>query len=243
SKSVTGLSSGVQYWYRVRAENSAGVSPNSNVIGLLKVTMSGPTTVYHADPKGQPANCHTWTANVTGGVPPYSYVWSWPSYGTNSSYSECFSWNGYGGGSYQKTFRVDVTDSQGATAFATKTFTAYNSSGGIAPRLGENGEIITMIPEEFDLSQNYPNPFNPETEISFALPEVSTVKLTVIDVLGREVLTLRDGQMSPGYHRVKWTGRNASGEQVGTGVYFYRLRAVGESGKEYVKTSKMLLAK
>ncbi len=93
------------------------------------------------------------------------------------------------------------------------------------------------------LHQNYPNPFNPETEISFALPEQSLVKLIVLDVLGRELATLIDGERSAGYHRIRWNGSDASGNKLGSGIYFYRITATGESGKQLTKVMKMLMAK
>jgi len=108
---------------------------------------------------------------------------------------------------------------------------------------GEQPMDDVIVPKEFSLSQNYPNPFNPETEISFALPERSTIKLTVLDVLGREIVTLSDGERPAGYHRIRWNGSDVSGNKVGSGLYFYRLSATGESGKQFTKVMKMLMAK
>jgi M6 family metalloprotease-like protein len=101
----------------------------------------------------------------------------------------------------------------------------------------------TVVPEAFEMSQNFPNPFNPETKISFALPEPSTVRLTVLDVLGREIVVLEDGLLPAGHRTARWNGRNAKGEPVGSGVYFYRITALGESGKTFSKTMKMLVTK
>jgi len=102
---------------------------------------------------------------------------------------------------------------------------------------------VESIPGHFALSQNYPNPFNPETEISFALPERSTIRLTVLDMLGREIATLTDGERSAGYHRIRWNGSDANGNKVGSGIYFYRLTATGESGKQFTKVMKLMLLK
>ncbi|MDK9700841.1 MAG: T9SS type A sorting domain-containing protein [bacterium] len=78
----------------------------------------------------------------------------------------------------------------------------------------------TIVPSEYSLAQNFPNPFNPSTEISFALPRAAKVKLTVMDVMGREVATLANGNFSAGSHRVTFDGSNLS-----SGVYFYRIEA------------------
>ncbi len=105
------------------------------------------------------------------------------------------------------------------------------------------GQSMQTVPEEFSLSQNHPNPFNPETQISFALPEPSTVRLTVLDVLGREVAILEDRWLPPGYRTARWNGRNTKGESVSSGVYFYRMSAVGESGRTFTRTMVMTLMK
>jgi flagellar hook assembly protein FlgD len=104
-------------------------------------------------------------------------------------------------------------------------------------------ETANEIPQDFALTQNHPNPFNPETQITFALPEASTVRLTVFDVLGREVAVLEDRILPAGYRTVRWNGRNSKGESVGSGVYFYRITAVGESGRIFAQTAKMALMK
>lgn len=76
------------------------------------------------------------------------------------------------------------------------------------------------IPVDIALFQNYPNPFNPSTIIRYGIPEDSRVKLTVIDMLGRTVRTLIDGNVSSGYHQMEVDVRG-----LASGVYFYRLEA------------------
>ncbi|MCK4511011.1 T9SS type A sorting domain-containing protein [bacterium] len=83
------------------------------------------------------------------------------------------------------------------------------------------------------LSQNYPNPFNPLTEISFALPYASQVRLEIFNVMGQKPTTLVEGRLSRGHHNYTWDGSGAA-----SGVYFYRLEASGFS-----ETKKMLLLK
>jgi len=75
-------------------------------------------------------------------------------------------------------------------------------------------------PAEFSLAQNHPNPFNPETAIRFSLPHRSDVRLSVHDVLGREVALIMEGTLSAGEHRAMFNGRSFA-----SGVYFYRLQA------------------
>lgn len=79
------------------------------------------------------------------------------------------------------------------------------------------------IPQEFALEQNYPNPFNPTTQIRFTNPQAGQVKLSIFDLLGREVKVLYQGSLNAGEHTLTWHGRNTSGEAVPSGVYFCRL--------------------
>jgi|GEM_PF-5525714 len=93
-----------------------------------------------------------------------------------------------------------------------------------------------VIPVELVLQPAYPNPFNPTTTISYGLPKDQQVKLIIYDLTGRQVKTLVNAQQSAGMHSIQWDGTNGYGQQVSSGVYFYRL-TVSRS----VKTHKMLL--
>jgi hypothetical protein len=97
----------------------------------------------------------------------------------------------------------------------------------------------TALPNVFELSQNFPNPFNATTVIQFALPEASMVRLEVFNVLGQRVVTLVDEELAAGYKQVIWDGRNQRGDQVTSGVYFYRVQA----GEKFTELKKMLLVK
>jgi hypothetical protein len=85
--------------------------------------------------------------------------------------------------------------------------------------------VPSETPRAFNLSQNYPNPFNPTTIINYELPVNSVVTLKVYNVLGKEVATLVNAEMTDGgMHRVQF---NASG--LSSGIYFYRLEAGTET--------------
>jgi parallel beta-helix repeat protein len=78
------------------------------------------------------------------------------------------------------------------------------------------------------LGHAVPNPFNPATTIRYSVPRGGgRVRLTVYDLTGREVRVLVDGELSEGEHAVVWRGRDTSGREVGSGVYFYRLEVGG----------------
>jgi hypothetical protein len=127
----------------------------------------------------------------------------------------------------------------------TYIYTENDGSAGITqtrvnPDFGSAALSLTdeSVPATFSLEQNYPNPFNPSTVIAFGIPTNSHVRLTVFNLLGQEVQTLVDGNMSAGTHEVTWDGTNSSGSSVASGVYFYRV----EAGQN-VETRKMMLLK
>jgi hypothetical protein len=96
-----------------------------------------------------------------------------------------------------------------------------------------------VIPNAFALHQNVPNPFNPATTIYYDVARGGgAVKLQVFDARGRLVKTLIDGAQSEGAKSATWSGLNDGGQQVATGVYFYRLTAQGFS-----QTRRMVLLK
>ncbi len=107
--------------------------------------------------------------------------------------------------------------------------------------LTDVAENPTGIPESYGLDQNFPNPFNPTTTIRFALPEQATVSLRIYNLLGQEVVTLADGELPAAFHQVVWQGKNSSGLQVASGLYFYRLEATGHSGSTFTSLKKLVL--
>jgi len=90
------------------------------------------------------------------------------------------------------------------------------------------------------LRGNYPNPFEDETTIAYTLKtRREAVTVAIYDVLGRRINTLTEGaKRSAGLHRVQWGGTNQQGRPVGSGVYFYRVKAEG-----FQKTRKMVLVR
>ena len=94
------------------------------------------------------------------------------------------------------------------------------------------------LPSGYGLEQNYPNPFNPSTSIEFSLPSKSHVKLEVYNLLGRKIASIADRFFESGTHTVNWDGKNFSGEQAASGIYFYRMEA-----GQFDLTRKMILLK
>jgi sugar lactone lactonase YvrE len=128
-------------------------------------------------------------------------------------------------------FRITAVNYYGMESKFSAEVSAKPSTTGVEDREG-------AVPNVFSLSQNYPNPFNPATTISFGLPITSAVSLKVYDVLGREITSLISGDLSAGYHQVRW---NAAG--VSSGVYIYRLTANGTDQQNFTQVRKLTLQK
>jgi hypothetical protein len=95
-----------------------------------------------------------------------------------------------------------------------------------------DGKFVSwaMPPEDSALLQNFPNPFNPETWMPYQLKEDSQVTLRIHNLAGGLVRELDLGYRSAGVYTDRdraayWDGRNASGEHVASGVYFYSIQA------------------
>ena len=99
-------------------------------------------------------------------------------------------------------------------------------------------DLGIAIPDEFAIHQNYPNPFNPVTTLRYDLPEQGHVRITIYDMLGRDVKTLINEYQDPGYRSIIWDATNDYGKSVSAGMYLYQLQA-----GEYMEVRKMVLVK
>jgi len=105
----------------------------------------------------------------------------------------------------------------------------------------EYSQVINLgstLPLEFALEQNYPNPFNPTTTIEYAVPVKSNVTLDVYNLIGQKVMTLVRSEIGAGKHS---TQLNAS--SFTSGIYFFKLTAIGEDGSKFTSSKKMTLLK
>ncbi len=90
-----------------------------------------------------------------------------------------------------------------------------------------------ILPSEYALFQNFPNPFNPSTQIKYAIPNGTNVKLKVFDILGKEIITLVNGYKNAGTYEVQFDASN-----LPSGVYLYRLET-----ESFSQTKKLMLIK
>ena len=107
--------------------------------------------------------------------------------------------------------------------------------------LSINSESI-LIPDQISIQNIYPNPFNPFTQIEYSLPYVSNIKLTIYDLLGRQVEILYSGIQHPNNYTIRWDAGKYS-----SGVYLVQLiiQDIPNNDKSHflVQTQKMVLMK
>jgi|GEM_PF-2621317 len=124
-----------------------------------------------------------------------------------------------------------ITDSTGTVADTSDAIFTIKYATGVS-------KLSSEIPDEFALQQNYPNPFNPTTSIVYQLPKASHVRLSIYNVRGTLVRSLVNEEQAPGTYRVEWNGRSDLGQQMSSGLYFYRIIA-----DQFEKTQRMMLMK
>jgi hypothetical protein len=124
---------------------------------------------------------------------------------------------------------------------------ALDDGGTVRWAVPDSGWIITslqgisdrnIVPVSFSLSQNYPNPFNPSTEIGYALPERSRVRIEIYSPTGKRLRTLVDRDRPAGEYTAVWDGADDSERRVGSGIYVCRMIA-----GRFSKTVKMTIMK
>jgi photosystem II stability/assembly factor-like uncharacterized protein len=181
-------------------------------------------------------NANTGTAVGSVLVGPYSNIMVLETTDGGSSWGEYHSVTS-GGQTEERRSAVAFTDSK--NGFVVSDLNIFRTTDG-----GNNwfkqyaatdvGEMLAHeVPTQCSLSQNYPNPFNPSTTIKFELPRSTEVRLSVSDMLGREVSVLVNERRDAGVHEVKCDGSNLS-----SGVYFCRLQA-----GDFTQTKRLLLLK
>ena len=175
---------------------------------------------------------------------------------TNASYHEVspwitIDWNGWkliswdmtndgtgewlGDGSLDGTLRIDsfqLTHTEGATLSGTLYFDDLRVVKKITVPVSVR-DAEQEVPERYMLSQNFPNPFNPVTQINFALPRRTHVRIDVFNILGEHIQTLVDEVRNAGRYSVRFDAA-----KLPTGVYIYSMRA-----GSFHQTGKMILTK
>ena len=141
------------------------------------------------------------------------------------------------------TIELWITATYEVTAPSPGAPALHSQFGPETQQLSTFWQDLSRVPETTALLPNYPNPFNPETWIPYRLAESAEVTLSIYSLNGNRVRTLALGHQSAGFYESRsraayWDGRNAIGERVASGVYFYTLTA-----GDFAATGKMLILK
>jgi hypothetical protein len=226
-----------------------GPSPFGDVVYSLK---NSPAATEYAFPSTYGTN---WNSTYTEA---YSItVGGFPIISTTTNYTTSYVVDAYGsmkvpGGATYQALRIRYQErspdlsvgyvfiaKEGAIITVTAGDTIANS--GTIPVLGVSWISPTPVgvaaeqttPTEYRLLQNFPNPFNPATEIKYLLPEAGRVKLSVYDLLGREVAVLVDEEKTAGEYTARFDAKGLS-----SGAYLYKLEA-----GTFAQTRRMLLVR
>jgi phosphatidylserine/phosphatidylglycerophosphate/cardiolipin synthase-like enzyme len=109
----------------------------------------------------------------------------------------------------------------------------YREAGGSARVAG-----FSAAPRRAEVAQNFPNPFNRVTRIQFQIDLAAKVTLAVYNLQGQLVKILVDGHRQPGHYAETWDATDATGQEVSSGIYYYRLQSNQE-----IDIKKLLLVK
>jgi hypothetical protein len=232
---VTGLFSGVDYAFRVRADDSrSGEKSWSNEVSF-RYDNTEPTAVTLVEP---PDGAVLGAATVE---------LSWTSAGDAENDSLTYTVHVFGSG--RETTIENVADTfyvftaSDAAPIQDFSWTVSSADYEFATASPDTFSVSSSgvgfgVPAAYSLHQNYPNPFNPGTTIRFDLPRSESVTLRIYNVLGQEVVSLLGEVWPPGFWSVEWDGRNNAGSPVGSGVYLYKLQT-----PSFSDTRKMTLVR
>lgn len=199
--------------------------------GFNWTTLSNVKEVYDIG-FGQPA--------VAGGYPAV-FISGWVDdvWGVWRSTDSCVTWEKIGDFPLGSLDMVKVV--AGDPNIYGRVYVGFSGSGYAYgdPASGGSEEGEPNVPQKIILYQNYPNPFSSATTIRYQLSAISTIKLSVYDILGREALTLVEGTRDPGYYSA-----TLDGSKLTSGIYFVRFVANPKNGgKQFIQIKKAVLTK
>ena len=231
SKSITGLSHNMKYFWRVKTYNS-GVESDWSDVWEFRTIVKIPDKLVLEFP----------TNNSVISSDSIEFVWYksstvvdnyWFEYSTDSLFSN----------STVDSMLTDTTKDLINITSNNKYWwrvKAHNAAGwGEFCDPSTFSVIITglsdekTLPDHYELSQNYPNPFNPSTTINFAISKASHVELFIYNLLGEKVTEIVNEYLNPGNYT-----RNINLQNLSSGIYIYKLRS-----EDFMQIKKMILLK
>jgi hypothetical protein len=221
-KTLSGFYEGQKYFWRVNAKNVSGISPWSLVSNFTDLLPPINLVLQRSALKEITLTWNNQSTVALGNVIERKQ-------NPQTSFTVLDTLKGSGNVYVDKKVEQALTYTYRTKAYVNSGESNYSNEAS----LFLVGVIKVDIPTEYSLSQNYPNPFNPTTKLKFALPKAGLTKLTIYDLLGKEVQTLIYGELETGYHEITFDASNFP-----SGVYFYRI----QSG-DFIQTKKMILMK
>lgn len=117
-----------------------------------------------------------------------------------------------------------------------------DESNGRVQRFGDpitsDVDLPIGLPDPLAIHPLAPNPCRTSVELTYSTPRAEPLRMTVTDVLGREVATLSDGPVAAGEHRLRWTPEQSDGRRLPAGVYLVRL-----AGRSGVQTTRLVVTR
>jgi hypothetical protein len=126
-----------------------------------------------------------------------------------------------------ESFAVAASNGLVHVAAFTNGMVTYPGQCGTASGIRDEAPAVRLA--SLDV-RAHPNPFNPTTTIAFTIAQSQHVRVTIVDPAGRRVATLVDQPFAAGRTEVMWKGRDDSGNEVASGVYFARVETASASG-------------
>ena len=232
---LTGLTPGTTYHYRLVATNSAGTSHGGDV--TFTTLASQPAVSSPAVTTGGASQVTSTGALLSGTLDPNGFSTTYHfDFGSTQSYGSSTTTVDAGAGTNPVSVTAPVTCPKPGTLYHFRLVATNNGGtayGGDITFMSLPASGATAVPDAHQLWQNYPNPFNPSTQIEYELHSAGMASLKVFNVLGVEVATLASGFQQAGRYLVRWQGKGCT-----SGVYFYVLTSGGE-----VTTRRMILVR
>ncbi len=210
------LQEGTTYWWHVRyRDQNLQWSDWSDPVAFQPDLVPA-TAAFTADSFSGPAPLTLRFTDLSSGLP-QAWHWDLDGDGLEDSNQRDPVWTYGEGGEYSVSLTVEYDD--GSTSETAPTaITVTNLSG--APQEAR---------PNFSVEQNYPNPFNPSTTVGYAIPTTAAVTIDIFNIRGQLVKRFDLGRQTAGPHTLTWNGRDHTGQEVCSGVYFYRVGAGGFS--------------
>ncbi len=241
----------INQWEEIVFDYSSYIGGNANTLTIIPDFAANPRTYTSTSYFDQviftdviPVELTAFTAAIVGQAVELS--WKTATETNNSGYEILKSVNG------SQFSKIGFVQGNGTTtesksySFVDRSVKAAENYGYRLKQIDFNGKfeyskvvnVNGITPSEFSLDQNYPNPFNPSTNISFAVPVKSNVTLEVYNLIGQKVMDLIQGEFEAGKHSVQ-----LNGSSMASGIYLFKLTAVGENGSMFSSSKKMTLLK